>query len=284
MWLVKAIGLSFVAALVCAWLAVCLLYYQGEWQLVLHPTHTVDRTPKSAGLDYEDVRFDVGETGQPLLTGWFVPAAEGAKYADVTVLYLHDGSLSLAATVPTLARLHAAGLNVFAFDYRGFGLSDGAGHPTEARMTQDAVAALEYLLETRHIAIGQIVPYGTGLGASLAVGMARSHGGIRAVVVDNPDPDPTATAMGSRPSRVVPIRLLFRERFEIAGPLSTLATPKLLIAGGPNSTNGAATLRALQVLFHGAASPTLAVTLPPANYDSAFQTAVTRFLDEYMGR
>jgi pimeloyl-ACP methyl ester carboxylesterase len=291
-WLAKALGLSLLAALVCAWLTLCLLFYQGEWQLVLHPSRTVDRTPASVGLDFQQVRFDAAETGQPRLAGWWVPAEAGSqlsfqtppRYAALTVLYLHDGSQSLSASVPALAQLHHAGINIFAIDYRGFGQSDASAHPTEARMAQDTAAALDYLTATRHIPTANIVPYGVGLGASLAASLALHHPDIPAVILDNPDPDPTATAVASHPSRVIPVHLIFRERFEIAAPLAALATPKLLIAGGPNAAQSADNIRALQTLFRQARSPSLSVTLPPTSYEDAYLATLSRFLDQYASR
>lgn len=280
-WLVKALTLTIVAAIVCAWLAVCLLFYQGEWQLVLHPTHTIDRTPASASLPFQSIKFDAVETGQPRLTGWFLPADANARYAADTILYLHDGSQSLSATVPALARLHQAGLNAFAIDYRGFGQSDASAHPTEARMAEDSAAALDYLTSIRHISARTIIPYGSGLGASLAANLAQAHPEIPAVILDNPDPDPTATAVASHPSRLIPIRLLFSEHFEIAAPLATLSTPKLLIAGSPDPTPNPK-LAAIQTLYQHAASPSVKVTLVPAHYDADYQAAIYRFLDQYL--
>jgi uncharacterized protein len=276
-WLVGALAACVAAALVCAWLAVCLLFYIGEWQLVLHPSRTVDATPANAGLAFEAVRFDAAETGQPRLTGWWIAAEPAAKYSAFSVLYLHDGSGSLSACVPALARLHQAGLNVFAIDYRGFGASDASEHPTEVRMAEDTAAAFEYLKSTRHVAARNIISYGDGLGASLAVNLATQHTEIPVVIVEDPDPNPTATAAGAHPSRVVPIGLLFREHFEIAAPLAGLATPKLLIASssGPDAA-------AVQKLFRSAASPSFAVTLPAKNPDQGLQNALARFLDEYL--
>src|ERR1700722_2598471 len=87
-WLIKAIALSLVAALVCGYATLCLLYYQGAWQLLLHPSHTIDRTPASAGMAFSEVHFDASETGQPLLAAWWVPAQPqngfAGKYAAYT--------------------------------------------------------------------------------------------------------------------------------------------------------------------------------------------------------
>ena len=293
-WLVKALALSLVAALICVYATLCLLVYQGEWQLVLHPVRTIDRTPASAGLDYTDARFGAAETGQPRLTGWWIPAQSAPppgsqlslqtipKYADYTVLYLHDGSGSLSSTVPALTRLHQAGLNVFAIDYRGFGASDASVHPSDARMAEDAAAAFDYLTSTRHIPARNLIPYGSGLGAYVAVELADAHPELPAVILDNPYPDPASTAAAWHPSHIIPVRLLFGKSFEIAGPLATLATPKLLIAGGPAAVGAARDINQMQTLFKQAASPRFAVTLPPGNNEGDYQAALSRFLDQYV--
>jgi pimeloyl-ACP methyl ester carboxylesterase len=283
-WLLKALGVCLVAALVCAWLTACLLVYQGEWQLMLHPSRTVDRTPASVGLAYTEVAFGAAETGQPRLTGWWIPAdAPGGlqgKYAAYTFLYLHGGTGSLSDAVPALARLHRAGLNVFAFDYRGFGMSDASAHPSSGRMAEDAAAALDYLTATRHIAERDIVPYGAGLGGSLAAGLALGHPELPAVVLDNPDPDPAAAAVAAHPSQLLPVRLLFGDQFDVAGPLGKLATAKLLIAGGPGCVEAACDPKAMETLFRGAASPRFAVMLPRGGGEADLQTALARFLDQ----
>jgi pimeloyl-ACP methyl ester carboxylesterase len=285
-WLLKALAVCVIAALLCGYATLCFLFYQGDWQLVLHPSHTVDRTPAQVGLAYSSIRFDASETGQPRLTGWWIPAAAEAgfqrRYSAYTVLYLHDGSGSLSETVPTLAHLHAAGLNVFAFDYRGFGGRDSSSHPSAESMAQDSGAALEYLTGTRHIAARSIVPYGVGLGASLAANLAQAHTDLPAIVLDNPDPDPASTAAAQRPSHIVPVRLLFGKQFNISTPIASLKTPKLLIAGGPNSALPAWDTARLQTLFQKAVSPRFTVTLPPRNGDAEYQAALNRFLDQYL--
>jgi hypothetical protein len=285
-WLIKALALTLVAALICVYATLCLLVYQGRWQLILQPGHVVDHTPADVGLRYEAVHFGAAETGQPRLTGWWIPAgAEPGfqpKYAAFTVLYLHSGSGSLADTVPMLARLHHAGLKVFAIDYRGFGASGSATHPSDARMAQDTSDALDYLISTRHIPTRDIIPYGVGLGAALAANLAQSHSELPAVILDNPDPDPASTAASSHPSRIIPIKLLFGNQFDIATPIATLSTPKLLIAGGPAVSGMASNPTRLQALFQRAASPRFAVTLTPASKDGEYEAALDRFLDQYL--
>jgi len=287
-WLAKALALSVIAALLCAWLTACLLFYQGEWQLILHPGKTIDRTPASANLPFQEVRFDAAETGQPRLTAWWIPAVPGTKYEAYILLYLHDGTGSLSSTVDSLARLHQAGINIFAIDYRGFGQSDGP-HPTESRMADDAAAALDYLVNTRHIPETQIIPYGEGLGAVLAANLAASHRELPAVIVDNPDPLAFTRATTGGKFALLPMRSLMQEHFDIATAIRTLKTPKLLLADGPQGFDSAR-VATNQTLFRSAPDPKMSVTFDdstpiypqrvPAR--DAYVAAVNRFLDEYV--
>ena len=87
-----------------------------------------------------------------------------------------------AALVDALARLHAVGVNVLAFDYRGYGQSAFV-RPSEADLRQDAEWAFQYLSETRHIDRGAIVLDGEGLGANLALEVASAHPELAGVVL-----------------------------------------------------------------------------------------------------
>ena len=78
-----------------------------------------------------------------------------------TVLYLHGQNGNLGDTVDALARLHGAGVNVLAFDYRGYGQSQFV-RPSEAHWREDAESALDYLTGTRHVDPGPLSLDGTG--------------------------------------------------------------------------------------------------------------------------
>ena len=132
-WLLTALGAAIPAALICTWGALCLLFWQGSWQLLYHPAVTVAHTPSEAGLAYDPVSFATTDAGVAQLQGWWIPAPA----AHYTALYLHDRAGNLGDTIDTLAEIHAAGVNVMAFDYRGYGQSHFA-HPSEVRWLQDA--------------------------------------------------------------------------------------------------------------------------------------------------
>ena len=228
-WLLKVLGLVLAAAIVLAYLSLCFLIYQGAWQLLLQPSSNIGRTPSALAIPFDAVRFDAGATGRPRLSAWWIPATTPAS---TTLLYLHDGKGSLADTVEQLAALHRADVNILAVDYRGFGASDPT-HPNQSRMTEDTNAALDYLTGTRHLAPAAIIPYGVGLGAALAASLAVSHPDLPAVIIDNPDPDAAVRVLHDNRSRFIPVRLLIRDRFDLATPLQQFRGPKLLLVGGP---------------------------------------------------
>jgi len=269
-WLLKAIAFTIVAALFCGYLTLCLLFYQGQWQLVLHPTSTSAPPTSIAGASNQLLRFDPGDSAIPQLTGWWIPSDPGGRYAHLTLLFLPDGNGSLADSIPTLAALHNLGINIFAIDYRGYGQSAPV-RPNQQTMTRDAQAALHYLTNSRSISTERIIPYGLGTGASLATHLAATEEKIPALILDTPRVDLLDTALEDPRAAFLPVRLLFHERFPLAQPLASLRTPKLLLS---RTTQ-------LDQSFRTAADPKLTVEL--ANSSAlAYNQSLTRFLDQYL--
>ena len=225
-WVVVAVLGMLLTSLLLGYGTLVLLVWQGQWQILFHPSHTVARTPAAEGLFFAEVRFDAAETGQPLLTGWWVPAAAPAR---ITVLFLHGASGSLADTVPNLVALHQQGVNVFAFDPRGFGRSAWA-KPSERRMQEDARSALDYLVDTRHLSLRSVMLCGQGLGASVAAHLADSRPGVAGLILIDPQPPVLPFLLADRRANLVPLRLIAHDRFDPSGVLAASSIPKLFIA------------------------------------------------------
>ncbi len=267
-WLLWALGITLAAAALCGYATFCLLFYQGQWQLILHPSRTIAATPASHGLQFDDIRFDYTETGSPRLDGWWIPAETDARWSAGTILYLHGGSGSLSDCVDDLATLHSLGINIFAFDYRGFGKSAGAT-PREQRMTEDADAAWTYLTETRHIPAKSIVVYGVGVAASLAADLAAKHPPA-GLILDGPSESARKIIGADARSHIVP-GFLITEHFDPTEPLQTLAVPKLFldrIGMKPRTSD----------LYKVAALPKEYFELKPG----AYEPTMRRFLDEVL--
>jgi len=288
-WLLKALALLFFAAFLCGYLTLCVLFYQGQWQLVLHPTRSVPPPATIAGAPYQIVHFGVDESATPQLTGWWFPAPStpgqssglADRRAQKTILYLPSGDGSLAdpstSALSALAALHNAGLNVFAFDYRGYGQSSPT-RPNQQRIQQDAVFAWRYLTATRGLSPAGIVPFGDGIGAALATQLAMQHPEIHAIILSAPQPHLIERVEADPRTKLLPVRLLFHERFEIAS-LTTLKTPKLLILNEAASGSTAASTKEVATLYRAAADPKYTLFLPAAPAPDTLSTTFSRFLD-----
>jgi len=280
-WLLSAIAGVVAAAALCVWLVLCLLFWQGSWQLLYHPSSTVAKTPASAGLAFDPINFATTGAGTPQLTGWWIPVASDSRYSRYTVLYLHGQDGNLDNTVATLAELHNEGVNVFAFDYRGYGQSRFA-RPSEAHWLEDANWALDYLTATRHIDPNKIVLYGKFLGANLALEVAAAHSELAGVAVKWTYANPAAIIFGDPRARLVPAHLLVRDRYDIAAAGKQIRIPTLWFEfNNPSSRQASGEPAA----YHQISSRKTLVWLTKShNSDSDLSADFTRWLDDLSTR
>src|ERR1700728_1574660 len=90
-WLVTGLAATLALAVVCVYVAFCLLFWQGQWQLVFEPSPALIATPASIAHNRVDTAFDPTEPGVLRLRDWWIPADSSAPYATDTLLFLHDG-------------------------------------------------------------------------------------------------------------------------------------------------------------------------------------------------
>jgi len=277
-WLLGAMALTLAAAALCGWGALCLLFWQGSWQLLYHPASAIAHTPAGAGMAFDSVGFAAADDGVPRLNGWWVPAVPGARFGRYTVLYLHGQRGNLGDTVETIARLHSTGTNVLAFDYRGYGQSQFV-RPSEANWRQDAEWALQYLTATRQIGENAIVLGGSGLGANLALELAAAHPELAGVILDSPIESPMDAVFSDGRARMVPARMLVRDRYALNEPAAALHIPTVWfewtatpgLGGGPAEPAAFTKIGAREMLVWLNASD-------PANRQYA--DALLRWLDD----
>ncbi len=145
-----------------------------------YPDHVVYGTPADQGLRYDDVWFESSDGTR--LHGWFVYAVGPAT---ATVIHVHGNAQNMTAHFSFVDWLPRRGFHVFAFDYRGYGASDG--HPDRAGVHRDVAAALGAIRRWPHATPDRMVALGQSLGASvLLTVLAHERGhGIRAVVADS---------------------------------------------------------------------------------------------------
>lgn len=138
-----------------------------ERHFIYFPEREMVASPSDFGLAFEDVAFSASDGVR--LHGWFVPG-EG----DVTWLWFHGNAGNISHRLDNLKRVQdRVGVNVFIFDYRGYGLSQGK--PSEQGTYRDGEAAVAYLRSRHDIDPDKIIYFGRSLGASVAVEMATRH-------------------------------------------------------------------------------------------------------------
>jgi hypothetical protein len=270
-WLARMLGIFILLGLFCSYLALGLLFSMGSWHLVLHPTRNANG---GTGLASEKIHFGPNGAGEPQLAGEWVSAPANSARAQFAVLYLRgsDGQMD-PADGTQIAMLRDLGLNVLAFDYRGYGNSAQRPHPSEDRMQADAVSAWEYLTGTRHIAPDHIVLFGSGTGVSLGVKLLQDYGPGGGLIAYNADPTVRARVSRDPRSHLFPLRLVFHDNFSLDG-LRHVTTPKLLYTVG--LADGAR-----KSIYLTAADPKLTVEVP--SHDAAAEkVALSRFLDTYL--
>jgi len=138
--------------------------YLQQSSMMFFPNATLDQTPAAWGLTYEDVFLDTDDGVR--LHGWYIPR-HGSKR---TLLFFHGNAGNISHRGDSVEIFHRLGLNVFIFDYRGYGKSQGK--PDEKGLYQDASAAWRYLNNEREFAHDDIILFGRSLGGAVAAKLA----------------------------------------------------------------------------------------------------------------
>ncbi len=90
--------------------------------------------------------------------------------ATYTILYSHGNAEDLGGIRPVLQRLYATGFSVFAYDYQGYGTSQGT--PTEENAYGDIDTAYNYLTQQLNVPSDRIIAHGRSVGGGVAVDLA----------------------------------------------------------------------------------------------------------------
>jgi len=161
------IAKSLVRIAVGVYVGICLVMFVFQSHLLYHPLREIERTPERVGLAYEEVTLRTPDGLR--LAAWYVPADE----ARGTVLFCHGNAGNMSHRVSTVEILNRLRMNVFLFDYRGYGASEGS--PSEAGMYRDAETAWRHVVEERGVAPGDLIIQGRSLGGAVAAELAERH-------------------------------------------------------------------------------------------------------------
>ena len=146
------------------------------------PSSRQYRSPSDLPVPVEEVRFRSADGTE--LHGWLLrPLGNGEAVG--TVVHFHGNAQNLSAHVGFVDWLAERGYNVFVFDYRGYGESEGS--PDRQGVVADSRAALDYIRARKDIDGSRLLVLGQSLGGACALAALGegSTEGVRAIAIDS---------------------------------------------------------------------------------------------------
>ena len=192
-----------------------LIYFPGSERSLLAP-------PSALNLPVERVTFPT-EDGLTLAS-WVIPAGQDSTGLWLLICHGNAGNLSEFGRPVHYAGLRQLGLHLLAFDYRGYGESEGL--PTESGLYQDADAAYRYLREERGVPADRIIVFGHSLGSAVAVDLA-SRVPVGGLILEG-----ALTSVVDRGQELypfIPVRWIAGTRFASIEKISRVTAPKLFL-------------------------------------------------------
>lgn len=134
----------------------------------------IEFTPESFKLKYESVSFESSDGLK--LKGWFLPSDKSNN----TIIVMHGYPTNKADVLP-FSMFLLKKFNVFLFDFRSFGESQGSYTTAGYKEVNDLDAAVKYLESRKDVK--NIGALGFSLGGSVAI--MNKNNNIKAVVADS---------------------------------------------------------------------------------------------------
>jgi uncharacterized protein len=258
--LIKIVVVCFVLWLGLRWFERANLYFPDKHEFA---------TPDQVGLPYEDVWMRTSDGVR--IHGWFILASKqglagsqglsglsGSANQTVptglngqtgqtgkTLLFCHGNAGNISHRLDKVKRLLPLGVNVFLFDYRGYGQSDG--RPSEQGTYRDGDAAYQWLVQklsfprasggnpamdpppetARDDGKRKIILYGESLGGAVAAELAVRHPEAAGLILESAF---TSTVdMARRFFPRLPARWVIRNRYDTFSKVRGMRMPLLVL-------------------------------------------------------
>ena len=217
-WLVPTVGL----------LVIAVMLYRFEHSQVYHPTRDAEYTPDDVGRPAEEVWLKTPD-GQRL-HAWFFVADQASPRARYVMLFCHGNGGNLTSRPGYYRAILETGVSLLAFDYRGYGLSDG--EPSEPGTYTDATTAYHWL-RTRGFAPEHILVWGESLGGGIASHLAATQptGGLALQSTFTSIPD-----IGAELFPWLPVKLISRIKYDTHSRLPHLTCPVVILHSRADTT------------------------------------------------
>ncbi|MGH9579358.1 MAG: alpha/beta hydrolase [Terriglobales bacterium] len=204
-----------------------------------------------------------------------IPSPDGQRLAAVhrvnpdarfTILFSHGNAEDLGDNSYYFDGLQQAGFSVFAWDYRGYGLSDG--RPSEKTFYGDAETVYDYLTRTLGVPADRIILLGRSLGGAAAVHLAARHPAAGLVLE-------SSFVSGRRVLSRIP--LFPFDKFPNLDRLARVTCPVLVIHGTQDRT---IPFEHGEILFAAAPHPKRSLWVEGAGHNDLYLVAGERYRRE----
>ena len=186
-----------------------------EHRLIFFPDHEMAGTPAPP---FEDVFFDALDGTR--LHGWWLsaPGAAGA----LIVSHGNAGNISHRAVAGDFLR-EELGINVFMYDYRGYGRSDGS--PSEEGTYSDIRGAYSQV-RSRGFKPESIILMGQSLGTAVTVDLAAAEK-VGGVILEAPFT--SVAGMARRFWWSLPVRSLLTTKYDSLSKIASVKSPVVIV-------------------------------------------------------
>ena len=236
-----------------------LIYFPGQQRSLLAP-------PDRLSLPVE--RVEISTEDSVKLVGWAIPSDGDSAGLWLLMFHGNAGNLSEFDRPLHYAGLRALGLNLLAFDYRGYG--ESGGMPSEQGLYRDAAAAYRYLRVERGVLPERIVVFGHSLGSAVAVELVSRLPAAGLIL------EGAFTSVIDRGQELypyIPVRWIAGHRFGSLERMARVRIPKLFLHAAADDVIPLAHGRRL---FEAAPEPKTFVELDGGHGD-AFDVDSTRY-------
>lgn len=245
-----------------------------EWKNLYYPMRQLEATPADIRLEYRDVFFYTEDNIK--LHGWFIPYPD----ARVSVIFSHGNGGNISHRLEKIFFFYNLGVNLFIFDYRGYGRSKG--RPSEKGLYMDMTAAYNYLIKNG-LKIKEkqfIIAYGESLGGAVAIELA-SKVDIDGLIVEG-----AFTNVADMARIIYPFlpAVFLKSKFDSLSKVPNIKTPKLFMHGAHDEI---VPLRLGKKLFEAAAQPKEFLLLDNGHNEGFFTSeqkikkAIEKFLKKF---
>ncbi|MBS1113409.1 MAG: lysophospholipase [Nitrospirae bacterium] len=192
--------------------------YIGQKGMIFIPAREIAATPADIGLHFEDIVLRTQDNMS--ISAWYIPAQEERA----VLLFCHGNAGNSSHRLNSIRLFHDLKISVLIFDYRGYGKSEGS--PTEEGTYLDAEAALDYLINSRHVHPEKIVVFGRSLGGAVAAETALRHK-VGALIIESGFT--SVPELGDKYYPFLPVKLLSRYSYATIDKVGRINAPKLFI-------------------------------------------------------